>query len=227
MTHQELLERWPILCPWFAGFPRELHGAYSIRELPEHYLIHQKGSPLDRVGILCAGGLRVINEFNTGNIYRIEHTTPVDIIGDVTLLAQKEKVSVTIETLVPSTVLFFARTDFEYWMERDSHLVREMARQVATKLYHSSYERGKELFYSSPRLLMEYLLQETLHKPFPYRIGATRQEIAETLGLSLRTIDRTVTSLRQQNLISVERGKICLSAAQREQIACRLNQWLD
>ena len=227
MTHQEVLDRWPILQPWFAGFPEELHKAYTVRELPEQYLIHQKGSPLERVGVLCDGGLRVVNEFNTGNIFQIEHTAPVDIIGDVTLLARQDRVSVTIETLVPSTILFFTRADFECWMERDSHLVREMAANVANKLYHASLDRGKELFYSSPRLLMEYLLRQSHQMPLPCKIGATRQEISETLGLSLLTVDRTVNKLRQQDLISLERGKICLSQSQRDQIACRLKQWLD
>lgn len=227
MTHREVLDRWPMLRPWFAGFPAELYGAYSVRSFPKGYLIHQKGTVLDRVGILCEGALRVINEFDTGNIYMIEHNQPVDVIGDVTVLARREKASVTIETLVPSTALFFARADFEYWMDHDPHLVREMAQHVADKLYHSSYYRGKELFYSSPRLLMEYILQETEVVPLPHRLAATRQQISETLGMSLKTVDRTVAKLRDQGLISVERGKICVTSQQRQELVLRLEQWLD
>lgn len=74
---------------------------------------------------------------------------------------------------------------------------------------------------------MEYLLRQSHQMPLPCKIGATRQEISETLGLSLRTVERTVNKLRQQDLLSLERGKICLSESQRDQIACRLKQWLD
>lgn len=224
MTHQEVLERFPILKPWFAGLPEELHGVYTLRELPERYLIHQKDSPLDRVGVLCEGGLRVINEFASGNAIMIEHTGPVDFIGDVTVLAGRPRVSVTIETRLPSTVLFFTRADFEFWMERDPHLVREMARKVADKLYQSSYGRGKELFYSSPRRLMEYLLRETAGTVGPVRLPATRQQMAEELGMSLKTVDRTVVKLREQGLLTVERGKLCLSPEQRARMAQTLSE---
>lgn len=223
MTHQEVLERFPILNPWFAGLPAELHGVYVLKELPARYLIHQKDSPLDRVGVLCEGGLRVVNEFASGNAFMIEHTEPVDFIGDVTVLAGRPKVSVTIETCCPSTVLFFTRTDFEFWMERDPHLVREMARKVAGKLYQSSYGRGKELFFSSPRRLMEYLFRETAGAAELVRLSATRQQMAEELGMSLKTVDRTVSKLRQEGLLTVQRGKICISSDQRERMAERLD----
>lgn len=227
MTYEDTLRRWPQLQPVMVGLPPDLRSCFSVRELPAGYIIHQKDSPLERVGILCEGALRVVNEFATGNAYMIEHTRPLDFIGDVTVLAGALLVSVTIETTAPSTVLFFPRDEFERWMEQDAALVRELGRRVATKLYQSSYHRGKELFYSSPRLLMEYLLRCTEGADEVCRLPDTRQRLCEELGMSLKTVDRTILKCKEQGLLDTSRGKICVTPAQREEISRRLAQWLE
>lgn len=227
MTYEEALRRFPVLAPWFPGLPAPLRSSFTLREFPAGHIIHQKDSPLERVGVLCEGELRVVNEFSSGNAYMIEHTKPVDFIGDVTVLSRRQKVSVSIETTAPAAVLFFVRADFEAWMEADPHLVRELGQKVADKLYQSSYSRGKELFYSSPRLLMEYLLRSTEGSAGEQRLGDTRQRLSEALGMSAKTVDRTILKLREQGLLSTVHGKICVSPAQREDIRLRLDQWLD
>lgn len=224
MTHNEVLRRWPALRPWCKNLPQDLWTLYTVRELPENYVIHQKDSPLERVGVLCEGALRVTNEFDTGNAYMIEYTQPVDFIGDVTVLAGREQVSVTIETVAPSAVLFFLRADFESWLDRDPGLVRALSKRVAEKLYQSSYHRGKELFYSSPRLLLEYILRFTEgEKALPY----PRQRLCEELGMSLKTVDRTILKLRQQGFLTTKGGKLCVTPEQRALIRRRVEDWLD
>ena len=227
MTHNEVLRRWPALRPWFQGLPQDLWGRYTVRELPENYLVHQKDSPLERVGVLCQGSLRVTSEFDTGNAFMIEYTQPVDFVGDVTVLARREKVSVTIETAAPSAVLFFARRDFETWLDQDPHLVRELSQRVADKLYQSSYSRGKELFYSSPRLLLEYILRFTEGADAERKLPHTRQRLCEELGMSLKTVDRTIQRLREQDFITTKGGKICVTPEQRALIQRRVEDWLD
>lgn len=79
-----------------------------------------KDEVLTYFGIVCKGYHRVINEFENGNVFMIERNDPIDFVGEVTILAEKEKTSVTIETLTECTVLYFSRKDFEWWTRRIS-----------------------------------------------------------------------------------------------------------
>lgn len=230
MRVKELLEQFPNLRPYMAGMPERLESAFEVHTLPPGFLIHQKDTVLETVGILCAGMLKVVNEFDTGNAYMIEHDQAVDFIGDVAVLAQKEKTSVTIETVTECTILQFSRPDYESWLAEDPNLLRLMAKKVALKLYQSSYNHGAELFYSSPRLMLECLYrcaQEPALKGETLRMPDTRQQLSERLGMGEKTVDRTIKRLKETGLITTERGKICVTPAQRVLIGARLKDWID
>lgn len=231
MHFADLLERYPALAEYTRQIPPGLRSGYVVRELAPQHIIHQKDAVLEAVGILCEGTLKVTNEFASGNAFMIEYNTPIDIIGDVTVLAARRQVSVTIETVTPCTVLQFSRADFEGWLAQDPHLLRLMAGKVAGKLYQSSYRRGTELFYSSPRLMLEFLsryLDDNPPQPaYPARVPDTRPQLGEKLGMSQKTVDRTVRRLKELQLIGTEKGKITVTATQAEQIRSRLAEWID
>lgn len=231
MNYKELCKAFPALTPYLGRMPDEYKCCYTVRMLPPGFLIHQKDALLETVGILCDGTLKVVNEFDTGNAYMIEYDHAVDFIGDVAVLAGKEKTSVTIETVTDCTAIFFARADFEAWLAEDPNLLRQMSRRVACKLYNSSYNHGAELFYSSPRLLLEFLRRYGgEHAPDALgivRVADTRQELSEQLGMLPKTVDRTVRRLKDAGLISTKKGKICMDASQREAISRRLAEWIE
>lgn len=227
MRFQELLDRYPALRPYTAHIPEDLKSAFSYREYPAGRVLHQKDSPLDQIGFLCEGTLKVINEFDTGNAYVIEYDRAVDLIGDVAVLAGSTTASVTIEAYTPVSVLYFSRPDFERWLGEDYSLLREMARNVSRKLFNSSYYHGKELYYSSPRLMLEFLAQATRGADGPVRLPDTRQQLSEQLGMGLKTVDRTVARLKELGLVSTERGKLCVSPEQQALIRARLKEWIE
>lgn len=230
MYYSQLLKRFPALAPYLANMPESARGAYTLRSLPPGFLVHQKDAPLESVGILCSGTLKVINEFDTGNAYMIEYDKAIDFIGDVALLAEKEKASVTIETVTDCEILFFARADFAAWLDNDPALLRFMAKRVACKLYESSYHRGAELFYSSARLMLEFLRKyggdATPDESGIVRVPHTRQELAEQLGMLPKTVDRTIRRLKEAGVITTSKGKICLDAVQLADLGRRLAEWL-
>ena len=230
LLYSEILQRYPSLKEYTATMPENLRYSGSLKKLPAHYLIHQKDSPLSTIGILCEGKLKVLNEFDNGNAFMIEYNHPIDIIGDVTLLAEQPKTSVTIETVSPCTVWFFTREDFEYWMHCDNNLLRLMSRKVAQKLYNSSYSRGSEVFYSSTRLMLEFfrrsLKEVQLGNNELFRFPDTRQQLSEQLGMMKKTVGRTIKRCKENGLIGTDKGKITISKLQITEINRRLEEWI-
>lgn len=220
MTLETLLERYPAVETYVRYMPEELKHRYTIRIFPPGYIIHQKHFELDYFGIVCNGENRVINEFEDGNVFMIEKNEPIDFIGEVTILAKMPTTSVTIETLTECTVLMISRRDFEDWIARDIHFLRLVSQKVAFKLYRSSYNQGVRLFYPPNFLLLDYLVKYASgQKIQPGRevvVRKTRQELYEELGMTVKTINRTVQRLKEEEWITVRKGKMVMNWEQYE-----------
>lgn len=218
MTLEDLIQAYPDVATYFTYMPQELKSRYTIRTFPPGTIIHQKDYPLDYFGIVCSGDHRVINEFENGNIFMIEKNEPIDFIGEVTILAEKEKTSVTIETLTECVVFMISRKDFEMWIAQDIHFLRLITHKIAYKLYRSSYNRGAKLFYPPNFLLLDYLLKyASLHhieKTGEITLFKTREGIREELGMTVKTINRTIAKLKEDGLIGTRKGKVTMSLEQ-------------
>lgn len=225
MRYGELLELAPGLREFTDQIPEELDGCFQLKTYPAHTLIHQKDSPLERIGILLQGTFRVVNEFENGNVFMIEMNEAVSFIGEVTLLAEAGTTSVTIESVTDCLAAFLPAETFDAWLRRDIGLLRAVSRHVAAKLYCSSYSRGERLFYSAKYVLLKYLVRQAeaqgVRAAGQVVISKTRRQISEEVGLTEKTINRTLAQLVKDGVLSIRRGKAAFDAeeyhrAQRE-----------
>ena len=218
MTLDEVLKKVPELKEYVKTMPDEIRSRCVIKVHPPGYIIHQKDAPLDYFGIVASGEHRVINEFENGNVFMIERNEPIDFIGEVTILAGKPCTSVTIETTTESTILYISRRDFEDWIARDIHFLRLVSEKIAFKLYRSSYNRGAKLFYPPHYLLLDFLLtyadKHRIQEKGQITLPLTRQELFEEIGVTVKTINRTITRLKAEGVIGVSKGKLTLTTEQ-------------
>ncbi len=183
---------------------------YSIGEQ-----ITSKYEKLGHFGILVTGQTRVINEFENGNIYMLESNPAIDYIGEVTILANQEFTSVSIEAAKPSLIFFVPRKYAEKWIFEDLALLKRLSAKVAYKLYRSSIENGMKFFYPSDYIFIDYLIkkasQNNVKERQHVKIDDTRITIAEEIGMNIKTLNRTISKLKNKDLFSINKGKIIIS----------------
>lgn len=96
--------------------------------------------------------------------------------------------------------------------------MRLITHKIAYKLYRSSYNRGAKLFYPPNFLLLDYLLKyASLHhieKTGEITLLKTREGIREELGMTVKTINRTIAKLKEDGLIGTHKGKVTMSLEQ-------------
>lgn len=218
MTLEELIKTYPDVETYFRYMPEELKTRYTIRTFPPGTIIHQKDYPLDYFGIVVSGNHRVINEFENGNVFMIEKNEAIDFVGEVAILAEKATTSVSIETLTECVMFMISRADFEMWIAQDIHLLRLVAHKIAYKLYRSSYNRGARLFYPPTFLFLDYLLKYAsfhhIEEKDEIVLRKTREGIREELGMTVKTINRTIAKLKEDGLIDTRKGKVVMSLEQ-------------
>lgn len=232
MGLDELLIKVPELKEYIKNMPEELKTRFIIRTFPPGHIIHQKHEVIDYFGIMCIGANRVINEFENGNIYMIEKNEAIDFIGEVTLLAGFSHSSVTIETLTECVILYISRTDCEKWFAVDNHFLHLVAKHVAYKLYRSSYTNGTKLFYPPSFLVLDYLIHYVKENPIPKQgvlvVKKTRQELYEEIGITVKTINRTVKKLVEEDrLVSLYKGKITITGEQYQRILKEIKFYIE
>lgn len=220
MTIEEVLEKVPALQEYICTMPEDIRKRCVIKVHPPGFIIHQKDAALDYFGIVASGEHRVINEFENGNVFMIERNEPIDFIGEVTILANQPRTSVTIETTTENIILYMSRQDFENWIKTDIHFLRLVASKIAFKLYRSSYNRGAKLFYPPQYLLLDFLIQyayqHQIERKGQITVPFTRQELFEEIGVSVKTLNRTIAKLKTEQLISITKGKITMTVKQTE-----------
>ncbi len=231
MTLEELIREVPELENYLRFMPEELKHRYRIRVYPPGTIIHQKDFKLEYFGIIAKGEHRVINEFQNGNIYMIEKNEPIDFVGEVTILAGMETTSVTIETLTETTVIYISRRDFEDWIEKDIHFLRLVAKKVAFKLYRSSYNRGARLFYPPQFIILDYILKYAAKADILKRgkiiVKKTRQELCEECGITVKTINRTLKKLEEDQVLFIEKGKVAMNLEAYHRAQAMIHHYID
>lgn len=218
MTFDDVIKKVPELKYYLINMPKDLKNKFVVKIHPPGTIIHHQQSDLDVFGIVASGEHRVINLFEDGNIFMIEKNEPIDFIGEVTILAGMRQTSVTIETITESIIMYISRKDFEKWIQKDIHFLRLVSQKVALKLYRSSSNRGAKLFYPPHFLLLDYLIQyaqqEQIQKTKYLIVKKTRQELHEETGITVKTINRTIPKLKDDQVISIVKGKISMTYEQ-------------
>lgn len=216
----ELIKQYPKAAVYLRHIPKRLETRLTVRTYPPGCIIHQKHYELDYFGIICCGEHRVINEFENGNVFMIEKNEPPDFIGEVTILAGMAETSVTLETITECVAVTMPRSDFEQWITEDIEFLRLVSQRIAFKLYRSSYNRGAKLFYPPNFLLLDYLIryakEEGISEKKRILVKKTRQQLYEELGITIKTINRTIHKLKDDGLVGIEKGKMTMDLEQYE-----------
>ena len=218
MTIDKLVGCYPALSNYVRHMPEDIKTRFTLRTFPPHSIIHQKEDDIHTFGIVYSGQHRVINEFENGNIFMIEKNTAISFIGEVTLLAGKTSSSVTIESLTECQVLFISSEDFFRWIGQDIEFLRTLTQSVSHKLYSTSCSSGERQYHSARFLVTKYLVNYAGEHMLPGKskmlVMRTREQIGEELGMTVKTLNRAIATLKEDEAIQLHKGKIQLTQQQ-------------
>lgn len=196
-------------------------------KLPPKTILVKKDEEPKYVYILCSGKLRIYNEFENGKILETAKVKDMDFIGVIEVLSGKEKIAATVETEIECVALRLHNEDFIKWMNMDHEFAIIILRKMAGHFYDVTYSKGKLLLNSTMYTIVSYIIdniKDQLKEAEISIISKKRQEIADELGISLRTVQRNVKKLRDSELINIKTGKIHVSKNQYKLLKNKLNE---
>lgn len=203
--------------------PINIKNKCKLRKIEKGKLLVLKGNNIEYVYIHCQGKMQVKNEFENGFVYSFANIKPIAYIGAMEIMANKQTYSSTLQTTTECIILEMPKVDFKNWINTDHKLTLKVLNFVSSRMYEQSLKTGEVLAYPAICILTNYLINvfESQDKDVVF-LEKTREEIGSILGFSVRTINRNLKELKDENLITVNRKGISITKEQFDKLLNKL-----
>lgn len=199
--------------------PESIRQHTTRRTFQPGEIVVRKGDRADHVYLIMAGKLRVSNEFESGQRYTFASLEVPDLMGDLEVLAGQECFAATNEAITECQVLSMTADTFLNWMKMDNDFAVAVARLLAAKMYPTSNEAGRVKFQPSQERFEEYLAKRLGDiETDLFILHTSRQQIADDIGTSVKTVNRCVTKMRDDGELALLHGKITLNREQQSKL---------
>jgi CRP/FNR family cyclic AMP-dependent transcriptional regulator len=211
--------------------PLSTRSKCTVKKFPVQSGIVRKSFDCKYVYILLKGEVKVINEFDNGTTYTIASMVPINFIGELEALSSQPVYAVTVQTVTDCVTLRIPIQDFIKWLECDAVMLMMIAKVLAKKMYPTSYENGSLINRSSLSKLQSYLAEyyqkNAVHRDQSLPVKKNRQFIADEIGISIKSVNRGLEKMKEQGLVSIEKGKIHISKEQYLEIISVISASMD
>lgn len=211
----------------FKEMPFDMLDRCSVERFDKGEIIIRKDEEIDEIHLLCSGRVKLINEFENGVVYAFGELTSINFIGDIEVMAGVETAAATIKAVEGCTTVCIDRDDFQQWLSLDRTLPIMLAKKYAKRMWNQSRKKGEHIVLSGiNRVIMAITTgyKKDVDEDIPIKIDKKRQELADEVGMSLKTVNRSINRLKEENLISINKGKIYISGNQYNELVEKLQQ---
>lgn len=218
MTILELLKKESLAREWLLKIPGGLRDASSLITFPAGETILRKGEQIAFVYVLLKGQIKVLNAMPDGNSYSWLIMDACTFICNLEALTDSRVNYSQIDASADCVLLQMPVETFCQWLRRDIDFLWLVSTDCAKKAYRVSYDMGHGAYKSGPEKVIAYLIKYFGHYP-PENgscavLDKTRPEIASEIGVSVKTVNRSLKQLRQEGRVSIRAGKVSVDAAQ-------------
>ena len=188
----------------------------------------RKGERATHVYLLTRGSTRVSNEFASGQRYTFASLDTPDLIGDLEVLSGQGTYAASNEAVTTCEVIAMSAETFLQWMRMDSEFALTVAQMLAAKMYPTSNEAGRVKFLPSLERLHSYLIKRLgTMEADTFILHTSRQQIADDIGTSVKTVNRGVAKLKEAGLIGLLHGKISINKEQQKALHKTFHDLID
>jgi len=208
--------------------PEEIRERCMVKHVGKGVEILRKHEKMEVVYILCKGEYEVLTSFAEGQMYvfgKVIAKDSLHLVGEQEVLAEIEESQATVRTVTDCRFLLLSQKDFWAWIQNDPHAAIILLKQMAKRLNNATREAGIQLYYPKLYQLKKYIIERYEDSEEKVvRIKAKRQQIADELGISLRSVERGVRELKELGLIHIVKGKMEISELEYQAILESLDE---
>lgn len=182
--------------------------------------LFRAGKPCDYIYFILSGKVRGIEYQQPGNMYVFMEFTEADILGDYEVFGEIPECRVTIQAVEPCKALAIPANIYVAWMHMDINALYLRIQKIMNTMTHQMSDERKYILLNCRERLILFITEQYRKKGNnkEYKFHMTQPELADRIGVTVRTIQRNLLSLEKEGMIAVKAGKICISADQYQKL---------
>ena len=217
----ELLKRLPkeqhdYLNRYLSNTPRLVLESMQVVNKEKDVVFVEENTPADYVYILADGVVRAIDYRVQGMAYEYMWFYSVKVFGAMESFLNIPLYMTTLRTVTPCSMLVLSRNNYERWVWKDTTAVKMEVESMGRYLLEQNQVGRAFLFLQG----MDRIIFMMVHSYEQRRLtgdmvlNVTRQELAERNGISIKTANRAIKKMEDDNLIGRSGRKIVVTNEQ-------------
>lgn len=202
----------------FKNIPETAVKEITYCEVKKNEDILFAGDPTDTVFFLLKGHVIGLEHQKLGRVYSFMDFTKMNILGDFEAFNGSDKYGVTVRATENCKLLRISKKGYLNWVRHDENALFLRLKNILSTLDHERRLDREYIFMDCKERLVNYLLKlyekeqrETLE---PFKVRKTQAELADKIGFNLRSVQRSISALKKEGLLSDEKSKIIISQEQ-------------
>ncbi len=197
-------------------FSQFLQLAHHVRKIDRDTFLYQEGLPATEVFIIQSGKIQISKITPDGRELALRLCSTGELIGELSLFCSSSKYLLSAKVIESGEVAVIYKDELERKLEVDSHLAFEYMkwgsnqnRKMQTKFRDLILHGKKGAVYSTLIRLTNSYGKKT---PTGIQIDLplTNQELANFCGTSREAVNRMLSELRKNHVLSVDKGIITI-----------------
>jgi CRP/FNR family cyclic AMP-dependent transcriptional regulator len=207
---REYLNRYLSSSPlWFLESMQIVH-----RE--KNSIFIEENSEVDKIYILVDGIVRAIDYRICGIVYDYMWFYAVKVFGAMEILLNMKKYKTTLKTVTECTMIMISKTTFEKWMLNDINALHMEIESMGSYLLEQARKERVFLFLQGIDRIVYLFSQiyEQSNEKNHCVLNLTRVQLSERSGLSIKTINRAIKKMEEDEFINRSGNKIIITNKQ-------------
>ena len=185
--------------------------------------ILKAGEPCEAVYFLLKGKVAGEAYTNQGRAYSFLDFSQMYVLGDYEMLYESSEHVISIKAEQNCVLLKLSRDHYINWIKQDVTALYLRTNNILSVLtFERSVDREFMQKNSKERLcllLVRFYEVGAKDKNGNYTVRYTQAELADKIGVNLRSVQRSIAALESEQLIQLKKGKMVISREQYEKMA--------
>ena len=210
----------------FSNAPLWLIQSMNIRKYDKDKVFIFEDEPVDFVYILYDGIVRAVDHRIFGMEYDYIRFQGIKIFGSMEILLDIDAYRTTLSTVTPCSLFVMKKEDFRRWIEKDINALLMETKSMGTYMLEQSRKERIFLFLNGmDRLMIIFMEYYDNHQDSSGKavLKLTRQELSDVSGMSVKTINRSVKKMEEEQFIGRDGNKIIVTKKQYNEMKDYIN----
>lgn len=214
----------------FRNCTEEVRYYMTLIDIEPNQAFIKAGTKCTHIYIILSGKVTGVEWPMNDRSYPFKDFGPGDFFGEIECFAGLPKYRISIVSSTKCRVLSIPANYYMEWMHMDVDALFLRTQENMHRLIVQTAEARNYLFMEGKDRLMVHLIRKYEQKqPLvkTLELKQTRNQIADEIGFSLKTLNRSVKKLEEMEVISTNKGKVVITEEGYRQMKAYIEHYIN